>query len=39
MISSTLAFIAQVKGLSAEELAHITAQNARRLFGIKENLS
>jgi TatD DNase family protein len=36
MIHSTLAFIAAVKGISPEEMANITMQNARCLFGIKE---
>lgn len=36
MIERTLMFIAQQKGISADELSHITAQNARRLFSIKE---
>lgn len=34
MISLTLKFIADIKGTTPEETAHITAQNARRLFGI-----
>jgi TatD DNase family protein len=36
MIEYTLKFIAAVKGIDPEEAAHITAQNARRLFSIKE---
>lgn len=35
MIASTLNYIADIKGISPEEAAHITAQNARTLFGIK----
>lgn len=35
MISLTLKFIADIKGTSPDEMAQITAQNARRLFGIK----
>jgi TatD DNase family protein len=35
MIRSTLEFIAKLKGISADEMARITAQNARCLFGIK----
>lgn len=34
MIAYTLSFIANIKGISAEELAHITANNARTLFNI-----
>lgn len=34
MIVHTLAVMAEVKGVSAEELAMITAENAGRLFGI-----
>lgn len=37
MIERTLLFIAQVKGVQPEELAHITARNARLLFNIKES--
>jgi TatD DNase family protein len=36
MIERTLTFIAQIKGVSPDEMSHITAQNARRLFNIKE---
>lgn len=36
MIARTLEFIAEIKGVTAEEMSHITAQNARRLFDIKE---
>ncbi|HEX2939004.1 MAG TPA: TatD family hydrolase [Ruminiclostridium sp.] len=35
MIEHTIAFIAAIKGVTAEEMAHITAQNARRLFGLE----
>lgn len=34
MIAHTLSFIAEIKGISPEELAHITANNARQLFNI-----
>lgn len=34
MINLTLQFIADIKGLTPNEMGHITAQNARKLFGI-----
>ncbi|MEG6571381.1 TatD family hydrolase [[Clostridium] cellulosi] len=34
MIEHTLAFIARIKGVTTEEMAHITAENARRLFNL-----
>lgn len=34
MIAYTLAYIAKIKGKSVEEVAHITANNARKLFNI-----
>jgi TatD DNase family protein len=36
MIAYTLEFIANIKGVTAEEMSHITADNARRLFNIKK---
>lgn len=35
MLVHTIEFIAGIKGLTPEEMAHITAQNARRLFRIE----